>query len=245
MKIKLIACEVFTREVSAATAQSEHVFDSIYLPFGLHSYPDDLRKRLQVEIDATEGQGYDYIVLGYGLCSRGVADLVARSIPVVVTRAHDCITLFLGSRSKYSAEFSNHPGTYYYSSGWIERGDGDVEQGMISDKKERQYKEKYEEYVEKYGEDNAKFLIEQESQWLVNYTRAAFINTNTGPTKKFREFTQGIAMSRDWEFEEIEGDLSLIDRLAAADFSGEDFLVVLPGEHIAESFDDLILVARK
>lgn len=243
MKIKLIACEVFTRELSAATAESDHIFDSIYLPFGLHSTPNELRERLQTEIDAAEGQGYDYIVLGYGLCSRGTAELTARSIPVVITRAHDCITLFLGSRKRYSAEFIDNPGTYYYSPGWVERGDGDIAQGMITDKKDREYREKFEEYVRKYGEDNAKFLIEQESQWLVNYTRAALINTHVGPMERYREFTKGIATSRGWEYQEIDGDRSLIARLVAGEWDSEDFLVVQPGERIAESFNEAIITS--
>jgi hypothetical protein len=245
MKIKLIACEVCTREVGNATANSEHIFDSIYLPFGLHSTPNDLRARLQSEIDAVEGVGYDYIVLGYGLCSRGTAELVARSVPILIPRAHDCITLFLGSRGRYTSEFSEHPGTYYYSSGWIERGDGDVGQGMISDKKDREYKERFAEYVEKYGEDNAQFLMDQESQWLVNYTRAAFIKTGVGPTGKYREFTQGIASSRGWSYEEMEGDMSLIERLANGQWDGDDFLIVQPGEQVVESFDERIITSKR
>jgi hypothetical protein len=245
MRIKLIACEVLAREFCYATATSKHVFDIKLMEFGLHETPDRLREALQAEIDATEGQGYDAIVLGYGLCSRGTADLAARSIPIVIPRCHDCITLFLGSRERYNEEFRSHPGTYYYSPGWVERMHGEVSQGILDPVHEGAYEQHYQEYVEKYGEDNAKFLIEQESQWLQNYNRVALIDLGLGDVDRYRQFTTGLAQSRGWEHTEIPGDLSLITRLAHGDWESEDFLTVEPGHRIAESFGQLILVAKE
>ncbi len=244
MRLRLIACEVFTRELSAAVAHSMHIIDPIFLPFGLHSYPNELRVRLQSEIDAAEGLRYDYILLGYGLCSRGTAEISARSIPLVIPRAHDCITLFLGSRDRYDEEFASHPGTYYYSAGWIERSEGDVEQGTISDKHEEALREHYREYVEKYGEDNAKFLIEQESLWLANYSRAALIRTGVGNLETYQEFTKNIAKSRGWDYEEIEGNLNLLEKMVRGDWAEGDFLIVPPGASTAESFDQKIITAK-
>ena len=243
MKIKLIACEVFSREFCLATAVSPHLFDLKFMPFGLHNTPDDLRSALQAEIDAAEDGGYDYIALGYGLCSRGTAEVRAGSTPIVIPRAHDCITLFLGSRACYDHEFAAHPGTYYYSPGWVERRDGEVSQGPIEDAHARLYKDRYEEYVDKYGEDNARFLIEQESQWLANYTRAVFINTGIGDIEEYRRFTQNLAKGRDWDYAEIKGDTGLIERLANGDWDSDDFLKVEPHQTIIESFDELILKA--
>lgn len=238
MKIKLISCEALAREFYAAAATSPHVIDIQLLAFGLHNTPDDLRAAIQAAIDATDG--YDAIILGYGLCSRGTAGVCARSISVVIPRMHDCITAFLGSRSRYRAEFDAHPGTYYYSPGWIERKEGDVDQGFI-DIHEQAYAERYAEYAAKYGEDNAKFLIDQERQWYANYTRAAFVDMGIGCVDEYRRFTQDLARDRCWEYAELAGDMSLIRRLAHGDWEGEDFLVVQPGHCIAESFDELVL----
>jgi hypothetical protein len=240
MKIKLISCEALAREFYLAAANSPHVIDTELLAFGLHNTPDELRTTIQSAIDAAEGKGYDCIVLGYGLCSRGTADITARSIPVVITRMHDCITAFLGSRARYSTEFSAHPGTYYYSPGWIERKEGDMEQGFI-DIHAQHYAEHYKEYVTQYGEDNAKFLIEQEQQWYSNYTRAAFIDMGIGAVEDYRRFTQDLATNRGWEYMELEGDMTLIRRLMDGDWDSEDFLVLKPGHKIAESFNELIL----
>lgn len=244
MKIKLIACEALYREFCLAIARSPHVVDSTFVGFGLHDTPSELRAALQAEIDACEGRGYDAIALGYGLCSRGTAELSARSVPIVMPRAHDCITLFLGSRARYNEEFTSHPGTYYYSAGWIERKDGEVQQGFVDETHTARAQDRYAEYVEKYGEDNAKFLIEQEAQWSANYSRAVLIDMGIGNVEEYRRFTQCIAQSHGWEYAELKGDLSLVERLANGEWESEDFLRVEPGKRVIESFDQLVIRAE-
>jgi len=56
---------------------------------------------------------HDAIVLAHGLCGEATAGLRAGSIPLVVPRSHDCITIFLGSRDRYTTEFTGNPGTYW------------------------------------------------------------------------------------------------------------------------------------
>lgn len=240
MKIKAISCEALARELYLAAARSPHVVDIELLPFGLHNTPDELRNTIQSRIDSAQESGCDFIALGYGLCSRGTAEVSARSIPIVIIRMHDCITAFLGSRARYSEEFSANPGTYYYSPGWVERKEGDVDQGFI-DIHAKHYAERYQDYVEKYGEDNAKYLIEQEQRWYDNYTRAAFIDTGIGPARQYRNFTQKLAADKGWEYAELPGNTNLIQRLLNGDWHSEDFLIVEPGHTIAESFDELII----
>jgi hypothetical protein len=248
MKIKLISCEALAREFYAAAASSPHVIDTQLLAFGLHNTPDDLRATIQAAVDAanpdtrhpTPDTTYDAIILGYGLCSRGTAGIRARSIPIVIPRMHDCITALLGSRARYLSEFVAHPGTYYYSPGWIERKEGDVDQGFI-DVHAKSDAERYAEYVARYGQDNAEFLVEQEQKWQTHYTRAALIDMGIGAIDQYRRFTAELARDRGWEYAELVGDMSLINRLTNADWESDDFLIVQPGQSIAESFDDLIL----
>ena len=241
MKLYAIACEVITRECFRAAANSPHVVSLSIKEFGLHERPDDLRAALQAEID--QATGYDYVLLGYGLCSRGTADLVARETPIVIPRAHDCIALLLGSHGRYQTEFAGHPGTYYYSPGWVERKEGEVSQGGFEIVKDRQAEERFKEYVEKYGEDNARFLIEQETQWLANYNRAAFLNMGLGDIDYYREFTQQVAESHGWSYEELAGDTRLIDRLLAGDWDESEFLIVRAGHRTIESVTSGIISA--
>ncbi len=131
MRLCAISCEVFARECARAAANSPHIVDLSFQPFGLHDTPDELRRQVQSEIDKRSTGQFDCILLTYGLCSRGTAELMARDTPLVIPRAHDCITLLLGSRARYENEFQQHPGTYYYSTGWIERKEGDIQQGTF------------------------------------------------------------------------------------------------------------------
>jgi len=243
VKLYAIVCEVLTRECWKAGAASPHVVTISIQPFGLHENPDELRTNLQNEIDRVPSGCYDYILLGYGLCSRGTAGLVARHTPIVIPRAHDCITLLLGSQDKYEQEFTDHPGTYYYSAGWVERKQGEVRQGTIAAEKERQVRDRFKEYAEKYGEDNARYLIEQESLWIANYNRAAFIDTGVGNKDVYRHFTQQVAESHGWTYEEVSGDTRIIDLLFSGDWNEKEFLIVRPGQHTIEDVNHGIISA--
>lgn len=242
MHIKAIICEALYREFCWTASRSRHLVDLVVLDFGLHDTPEKLRSAIQSEIDNVDPEEYEAVVLGYGLCSRGTAEIVAGSVPLVMIKAHDCITMLLGARSSYLEEFAQNPGTYYYSSGWIERKDGEVEQGSLSDVWERQYEHKLAQYTEKYGADNAAFLLEQEKMWVSNYNRAAFLDTGLGDVDQYRQFVSTIAGQRGWSYSEISADLGLVERLLSGDWAGDpDLLVVEPGRRIVESYDAEII----
>src|SRR5512133_1820037 len=120
-RYKLIACEILFREICYCAAQTQNIIDVTFLPKGLHDIGQaKMSARLQAEIDQIDASQYAAILFGYGLCNNGTQGLRA-TIPMVVPRAHDCITLLLGSKEKYAAYFRDHPGTFYKSPGWIER----------------------------------------------------------------------------------------------------------------------------
>ena len=122
MLLQFIICKVLQREAYLCAAQSPNTIDIVLVPQGLHNEPDKLRLAVQEALKAEtdpRGRKYDASLLGYGLCSNGIAGLQA-GIPIIVPRAHDCITLLLGSKEKYREYFDSHPGVYWYSSGWIE-----------------------------------------------------------------------------------------------------------------------------
>ncbi len=234
MRICAIVCEILAREAAHAAAHSPNIIHLEYLHSGLHDEPERLRSAVQERIDAASGGEFDFIVLGYGLCSRGTADLVARETPIVIPRCHDCITLFLGSREYYDREFSEHPGTYYYSDGWIEHKNGDLSQGTLKSSFETRAEERYQDYLEKYGEDNAKFLIEQEGLWLTHYNRAALIDTGLGDIETYRRFTRDVADANGWEYAELPGDTRMVDVLFNGNWAEDEFLVVRPGQRTFE-----------
>ena len=241
VRIRVIACEVMLRELCYCTARSRNTVDLVFLRRGLHSNPDTLREEVQAAIDATDEGECGAVALAYGLCSNGIAGLRARGIPLVVPRAHDCITLLLGSREAYDERFATAPGTYYYTGGWIERGDDTVprrpEDGAGLDAS-------FEELVAKYGRDNAEYLWEVQSSWIKYYTHAAHINTELGDIEAYRAYVRKIAAERGWEFDEIPGDLSLLQALGDGEWDEARFLVARPGEEIVARVGPEVMEAR-
>jgi hypothetical protein len=118
-------------ETEVRSLQDPHI-DVRFLDYGLHNVPEKMSEAIQNEIDlAIEIDDYEAIILGYGLCSNGIVGVKARHIPLVVPRVHDCISLFLGSVKKYRTEVAACPGTFYLTSGWIERGDTPVSKYLL------------------------------------------------------------------------------------------------------------------
>jgi hypothetical protein len=154
--------------------------------------------------------------------------------------------MFLGSKERYIHEFTEHPGTYYNSSGWVERKDGVTQQGHIRMLKEEERQQRYKDYVKRYGEDNAKYLIEVETEWLSQYRRAGFINVNNlGDVEAYREFARRMADTHGWEYSEIQGNASLIRRFLDGYWDDADFLIVKPGQRIEDVHDPSIIRAEE
>ena len=118
-KIALLACSVFEREIALLAGNAAHILETRFYEIALHDRPDTLREKLQCEILTLDARDdIVAIVLAYGLCGRGTAGLRASRHPFVLPRAHDCITVFLGSKDHYSAHQRGCPTCYYYTPGW-------------------------------------------------------------------------------------------------------------------------------
>lgn len=229
----IIACHVLWRELCHIASTSENTFDFVFLNQGLHDTPDNLRIELQKAIDAVE-KPYDAILIGYGLCSNGIEGIVARNTRLVVPRGHDCITFFLGSKERYKDYFDKNPGTYWYTVGWI---DDTVQPG-----KER-YDMALREYTERYGEDNAEYLMEMESGWYKEYKNTAFIDYDFMDLERYKQYTKDCTDYLKWNYDELKGDTSLLQAFLKGESEWEEdkFLVVEPGEQIIASHDEKII----
>ena len=198
MRLKCLGCDALARPIYLCAAQSPHAVDVTLLRLGLHQDPDDLRDRLQAAIDEANGQGYDAIVLAYGLCGKSTAGLIARDVPMVMVRAHDCITIFLGGRGRYKAEFDRCPGTYWYAQDYIERREDTGTALSLGSGIDADVASVYDEYVEKYGKDNADYLMEVMGAWQDHYQRAVFIDMGVGDGGAIEAFARSEAERRGW-----------------------------------------------
>ncbi len=243
MRLKLISCEIFYREMCAVVARSPNMVDVEFLPKGLHDIgSEQMLARLQSRVDQVDESRYEVVVLGYGLCGNGIAGLTARGIPVVIPRAHDCITHFLGSKERYAEYFQNHPGVYFKTTGWIERG-SDLGQLTQQTLRKSGLGYTYAELVEKYGEENARFLYDELCDTTRNYQQFTFIEMGIEPDGSFERATREEAAQRGWRFEKIRGDLSLLERLVDAEWDDRDFLVLPPGWRVVSRYDESVIEA--
>ncbi len=226
-RLQLIACKVVQREAYFCAARSKNVVDIVLMPQGLHDEPDRLRREVQKALERTrdiQDRPYDASLLGYGLCSNGVVGLSA-DMPIVIPRAHDCITLLLGSKDRYREYFDSHRGVYWYSPGWIESG---------KQPSQERYDLLLREYIRKYGEDNAKYLMEVEQTWMKEYQWATYVDWDLIDSEGYKAFTQECAAFLRWNYDECRGDAGLMQRFVDGVWSHEEFLVVPPGQRIAE-----------
>jgi hypothetical protein len=227
MRLQFIVCKVMQREAYFCSARSKNLVDVVLMEQGLHDQPDRLRAEVQKALETTmdiQGRAYDATLLGYGLCSNGIVGLSAK-IPIVVPRGHDCITLLLGSKEKYKEYFDSHRGVYWYSPGWIESGK--------QPSKER-YEKLLEEYKQKYGDDNAQYLMEVEQTWIKEYNWATYIDWGLADSEPYRQYTKACAKFLNWDYDELRGDAGLMQRMVDGEWSNDEFLIVKPGCKINE-----------
>lgn len=244
MRLKLISCEIFFREICAAVARSPHTVDIEFLPKGLHDIGQQgMLQRLQEAVDRVDGSRYEAILLGYALCNNGIVGLTARSVPIVIPRGHDCITLFMGGRQRYKEYFDSHPGVYFLTSGWIERGQETGELRQLSIQHQTGMDLTYEELVAKYGEDNAKFLYEELCNPLKNYSQYTYISMGLEAEERFEVQAREKAATQGWAFEKLDGDPSLLERFVNGPWEDGEFLTLRPGRHVTALYDEGVIAS--
>jgi hypothetical protein len=229
----VICCSVLQREVEHFARDMRHIVHTTTHEYGLHHEPDKLNRTLQQTIEQVDQTtDAEVIVLAYGLCSRGTEGLRTRRCRLVIPRAHDCITLLLGSKERYAEYVADHPGTYWYSPGWNAE--------HLPPGKAR-YDHYYQQYLEKYGEDNAQYLMEMEQQWMTTYDRATYVDLGIGATDDDVTYTRQCADWLGWEFDQQHGDPALMTALLTGPWDDERFVILEPGQTMKLSGDSRVM----
>jgi hypothetical protein len=243
MTMKLIACEVFYREACLCVATSPHRVDVEFTEKNAHEQSEKLRALVQSKIDAAEASeiGYEAILLGFGLCGNGVLGVGAKKTRVVLPRAHDCCTIFLGSRQAFKDNFAENPSLPFSSVGYMERGGT-----WIHDASTIQVpglNKTYEEYVAKYGAENAKFIMEtltssQETALTdAKDDRIVFVDTPELSHLGFAQKARAEAEAVGKKFVMLPGTIRLLHGLIHGDWNDEDYLILQPGQRVGGVYD--------
>jgi hypothetical protein len=231
--------------MSRVVPRSPHSIEVEMLTMGLHDLGASMRPRLQERIDAADEAGYDAILLGYALCGRGTEGLRAGKTQIVLPRAHDCIGLLMGSRFDYQIYFDTHPGVYFRSPGWIENqipGET-LEPAYASATNKIRERRSREELVVQYGEENGNYLFEQFRAFRRHYSGLTYISTGVESDDACRDRACAEAEKEGWNFEEVKGSLSLLERLVNGEWDAGDFLVVPPGATVRGTMGETIVEA--
>ena len=233
-RIAVVTCAVLEDEVkhfAFGLPQVEHIE---IMRQGLHNEPDELRRQVQEAITRIERDmpRVQAIVLGYGLCSRGTEGITTSRCLLVIPRAHDCITLLLGDRLRYAQYVKDNPGLNWYSPGWNRH--------HTPPGKERHDK-LLEKYKEKYGEENAQFLMEEEQKWFKTYDRATYVDLGVAVTPQDIEYTRQCARWLGWNYDHQRGDPALLRDMLAGKWDKERFVVLRPGQTIRLTADDRVI----
>ncbi|MGI6653535.1 MAG: DUF1638 domain-containing protein [Christensenellales bacterium] len=247
MRFKLLCCKALQREVASLIYACPHVIDVTMVRQRLHDTPKQLMQALQQEIDAVdsgddvhtdqhESRPIDAILLGYGLCSNAIAGLSSSKYPLVAPRAHDCITLLMGSRAQYDEDFRINSGTYYYTRGWYDLGALFLDDDLLR-RKRQQYMDRFQD------EDTVEYLMDVERDMLRNYRRMAHISWPNIPDDESIRSAQKTASTKGWRFDRYPGNDRLLRQLLWGQWDDSEFLVVPPGQRIAPSYDDRIIKA--
>ncbi len=99
--------------------------------------------------------------------------------------------------------------------------------------------------IERYGEDNGRFLYEEFTRYQQSYTQLTFIETGIEPGDGFEVKARAKAAEHDWQFVKVGGHLELFRRLLAGEWDERDFLIVPPGYKLSACYDDRIMAAEK
>jgi hypothetical protein len=91
--------------------------------------------------------------------------------------------------------------------------------------------------VQRYGEDNGRYLYEEMTRYQAQYRKLAFIETGLEADAKFVDEAAAEALEKGWSFERLPGDLAWLRRLVDGEWAEAEFVVAAPGQRIAASYD--------
>ncbi|MDA8212601.1 MAG: DUF1638 domain-containing protein [Clostridia bacterium] len=211
MSTVILACRTIADELNRAIKVTRVDYPVFWVESGLHNYPDNLRRRIQDEIDRIGN--VSCIILVFGYCGNSLLGLKSNEARLVFPRVDDCISLLLGSfqtRQTLSREMTS----YFLTRGWI-----DYESSL--------WKE-YDHCVKRYGPEKTWKIMKI---MLNHYKRLVLIDTGAYDLDGYLEKTGAFAQTFGLKHQVVPGSLRLLEKLLRGPWD-EEFVIIEPGEEI-------------
>ncbi|WP_446424803.1 DUF1638 domain-containing protein [Mailhella sp.] len=232
MAVMLLACEVFRPELEMLAREGRELPQIIYLEARLHDIPDKLRKMVQDTIDAFEAEheGEDNVILmGYGLCGRGLCGVTSRRATLVYPRVHDCISVIFGMAHSKDHSVSREGPVFWATPGMLESF-------MIED---LDFEKLYAKYEAKVGPKKAARMVKVEKAIMQNYDSVTNI---VWPEMKgmYEAAARKCAAAIEIPYLEIPGSSGFFRALVDGG-NDERFLHIGPGQTIDMDLDGSVI----
>jgi len=122
MRLGVIACEAFKKELELLTEGDGDIVHKEYLEFRLHEFPQELRTAIVDKVNSLQGK-VDAVFLGYGICQSLKEVVNDLKVPTVTLAEDDCVGVFLTSQG-YEDERKKCTGTFFAIPYFAEQGLG-------------------------------------------------------------------------------------------------------------------------
>jgi hypothetical protein len=194
MRIGIIACETFERGLEVLIKDDEDIAYKEYLEFGLHEFPEELKKAVVEKVNSLEGT-VDAVLLGYGICN-SLKDITRQMrVPTVQLVGDDCIGVLI-TPEEYDRERSICAGTMYHTPYFSK---------MNREWFERKLREQMPNY-EELGVDLDWYL----KTMFNGYQRVLFIDDGLGSMEEFEAMSRRFADELHLRYERRCGTLELL-----------------------------------
>jgi hypothetical protein len=192
MKVGIVACEVFEKEIDLLTEGDHDIVYKEYVEFGEHVFPEKMKETLIKKVNALEGK-VDSVFLGYGVCQslKGVTNSLR--VPTIMLEADDCIGTFL-TQAGYEAERKKCTGTWFAIPFFSDMAIEKLTKEMHLDKiKNPKYDAMW--FIRKFFE---------------GYSRALYVDTGIGERESYESKSMDFAQLLNLRHESMDGTLALL-----------------------------------